>query len=860
MADFEYLHNMYDIRLRPRLLRSLMADRVPDEKRPLSSPLELSNVVSCIKLHKLLSETYPVKVDKSNFNDWKSAVDSWIERLLSLASSEMPDKCWAGVCLLGLTIQECSLDRFVASYSNWFQRLLVHLKPASGSHFIKVTACASLLDLFTRLGGIPNVKKEGTSLAGKLIQPILQLLSEDCSETVCEGVVDLLCTLITFFPSSIHHHYDNVEAAIASKIISGTCSTSVSKKFARGLAFLPKARSDADSWFSMMQKIIISINSNLNQAFEGLEGATKGTEVTAILVPPGKDPPPPLGGQSVLALNETTKRFWQLLTPRVSVLMQCCSMMLTNAYPVQVTVPIRPLLALVGRVMSVDGALCQTLMPILLVSQQLFLCSELPLLQLCSLDLLTSIIKGVGSQLLPHAADVVRLLTECFRRCALPDLRIKLYSIAQTLLISMGIGMALYLASEVLTNAFVDLKFTNHNSVISSSELLNSKKQRAVGPPSNQCKRKRGSEPQPLSAVDAEAEDQNINSTIPVSVQISALKALEALLTVQGGTLRSECWRTQVDLLLITTASNAFDGFITFGEANALIADEPASIRADFQLAAFEALLASLLSPCGHRPPYLSQGLALFREGKREGGTRLAEFCAHALLALEPLIHPRALPLSSVAATNMGRKLDETTFSSGQKPGMPFLDERAGPSSSKSDDFYDALCSSWLKNSEEPESKDMNQAEEPGVTGVFGQGAAENVSGNREKGFEPGVFDKEMEKDKREGEFRTGIFDKEMENVGDRREKVFGTCNFEQEMMESEAEKGEKVFETSVFDKDVMENVEDKTEEVFGGDALDGNVVSRTGEPFSSKGFMVALSDSEPEPLPDIVDSDPDTD
>ncbi|KAL4197770.1 hypothetical protein AMTRI_Chr04g252760 [Amborella trichopoda] len=796
MADCEYLHNMVDIRLRPRLLRSLMADRMPDEKqpfssplelsnvisyiklhkllsetypvKPLSSPLELSNVISYIKLHKLLSETYPVKVDKFHLNDWKSEVDSWIECLLSLASSQMPYKCWVGVCLLGLTIQECSLDRFVVSDSYWFQKLLVHLKPASSSHFIKVDACASLLDL---LGGIPNVKKEGTSLAGKLIQPILWLLSEDCSQEM----VNLLCTLITFFPSSIRHHYDNVEAAIASKIISGKCSISVSKKFALCLAFLPKARSDADCWFSMMQKIIISINSDLNQAFEGLEGvmcylypdyvvlSTKGTEVTAILVPPGKDPPPPLGGQSVLAPKETTKRFWQLLTPRVSVLMQCCSMMLTHAYPV--TVPIRPQLALVGQVISVDGALCQTLMPILLVSQQLFLCSELPLLQLCSLDLPTSIIKGVGSQLLPHAADVVRLLTECFRTCALPDLRIKLYSIAQRLLISMGIGMALYLASEVIINAFVDLNFTNHNSVIRSSQLLNSKSRRVVELPSNQRKRQRGPEPEPQNAVDAEAEDVNINSTIPVSVQISALKALEALLTV-----------SEVDLL-ITAATNVFDGLCTFGEANALIADEPASIRADFQLAACEALLASL-SPCGHHPP--------------EGGTRLAEFCAHALLALQPLIHPR----------------------------MRFIDEWAGSSSSKSDDFYDALCSSWLKTSEEP-SEDTNQAEEPGVTGK-----CLRMWGIRERGL------------------GTGIFDREMENVGIRGERLFGTSTFEQEMMQSEAEKREKVFETRVCDKDVMENVEDKREEAFGGDALFDNVV-----------FMVALSDSEPEPLPDIVDS-----
>lgn len=39
------------------------------------------------------------------------------------------------------------------------------------------------------------------------------------------------------------------------------------------------------------------------------------------------------------------------------------------------------------------------------------------------------------------------------------------------------------------------------------------------------------------------------------------------------------------------------------------------SSSGDFQVAAYQALLASLLSPCCHRPPYLAQGLAVFRNG-----------------------------------------------------------------------------------------------------------------------------------------------------------------------------------------------------------------------------------------------------
>ncbi|KAF9674992.1 hypothetical protein SADUNF_Sadunf10G0185300 [Salix dunnii] len=52
------------------------------------------------------------------------------------------------------------------------------------SQFVKVAVCASTSDLITRLAGFPNVRKEGISLAGKVIQLVLKLLNEDSSEAV----------------------------------------------------------------------------------------------------------------------------------------------------------------------------------------------------------------------------------------------------------------------------------------------------------------------------------------------------------------------------------------------------------------------------------------------------------------------------------------------------------------------------------------------------------------------------------------------------------------------------------------------------------------------------------------------------
>ena len=59
------------------------------------------------------------------------------------------------------------------------------------------------------------------------------------------------------------------------------------------------------------------------------------------------------------------------------------------------------------------------------------------------------------------------------------------------------------------------------------------------------------------------------------------------------------------------SASFALEEDINFMEGTTIAS----SSSADFQVAAYQALLASLLSPCCHRPPYLAQGLAVFRNG-----------------------------------------------------------------------------------------------------------------------------------------------------------------------------------------------------------------------------------------------------
>ncbi|XP_068462072.1 uncharacterized protein [Phaseolus vulgaris] len=442
-----------------------------------------------------------------------------------------------------------------------------------------------------------------------------------------------------------------------------------------------------------------------------MKAETMRDSVTRLLVLPGKHPPPPLGGY-ILAKevrNKASQMTEQSLMSNVSTLMLGCCLMLTNSYPAKVDVPVRLLLALVDRVLMVNGSLPQMSLPFMTAKQQENICSELPFLHSSSLELLTAIIKCMGSQLLPYAASIVRIITKYFKTCELPELRIKFYSVARDLLITMGAGMALYLAQEVVNNAFTDLSSIEQ---MDGGILNGSNSNASAGaqlPPSHR-KRKHSSATGSLQEHDEGGglgvELPKNRPLTPISLRIAALETLEALLTVAGA-LKSEPWRSKVDSLLIVIATDSFK--------EGTVSEEPAATVTDLQLAALRALLASFLSFIQERPPYFSQGLELFRRGKQQTAVpKLAEFCARALLTLEVLIHPRALPLVDYAYAN-NNSLGEAHGSLqheyfGRSNSTPFSLPQDPP------DYDDDLCARWLENGKEADvsmDKDAENNQEP---------------------------------------------------------------------------------------------------------------------------------------------------
>ncbi|KAG2650676.1 hypothetical protein PVAP13_1NG198100 [Panicum virgatum] len=722
-ASGGFLAGVNDPWLKPRLLRALVAERLPQPGGTELPPVELASVLGAVRTHGLLTESLPdcAPEDPKLAVAWRAAVDSWVERAVALVESDSAYSCWLGTCFLGMTFQECSNERFAESYSNWYEKILSNLQEPSNLQLVTVISCTSMSDLFVRLAKFLNLKKEASAFAGRVVEPVLRLLNEN--GLVADEATDLLRAVIKLYPSSVNRHYNKVESAIVATVMSTEVNIKPSDKFARTLALLPSIRVSEDSWSLMIRRILIVVNNLLNEALVGLEEEKNGHDIMLLLVPPGADPPPTLGDQVRSGANvHITKKFHVCTVPTISALMHCCSVMLTSYYPVQVNVPTRALVALIRRVLLVDGSLHKKLLPSTTSLHQELICFELPSLHSTFLDLLSATIKGMRSQLLPHGASIIRLVTEYFKIAKLPSLRTKAYSILQLLLTSMGVGTLLHLLEVTVSNAIADLNDdggsdmtiinTNPSKVTNeSSSKIYSKKRKQEPQVQNSFvsgsekaaisprKRKGSSVPIASKAMTHETTG-DVRISTPLSVKIAALETLEILLN-QGGSLQTDRWRPEVDLLLINVAINACDTGgsyeqkpSTFGGASIL----------DLQLASLKALLASFLSSPYARPPYLAKGIKLFMKGKLEIGTKLADFCSRALLALDVLTHPRALSLEKAVPVGSGLNYSaqgKTVFGGGTYQISAYRNQ---PQAMEVEDMYD----DWLAS-----TKDDEPAEAP---------------------------------------------------------------------------------------------------------------------------------------------------
>ncbi|KAL5199519.1 hypothetical protein ABZP36_020722 [Zizania latifolia] len=656
---------MHDLRLRPRLLRVLLAECIPLPdpdvyQEPTRRPSDLAHALCAIREQGLLAERAP---DPGLMEEWRAAVDAWVDRLLALLVSSRVHSCWVGTSFLGVTIEQCCDDRFAKSYSDWFEKILKRLKAPSSMKMVNMATCTTMADLFVRLARFPNLKDEATSLAQKVILPSLRML-QDNDPPVAEKAADLVGVIMELFPSSVYRHYNKVESTIVTKILSGQCNLQQSK--ARNLltlALLPHVRVSPNSLSLMIRKILMVVNNLLHHTLFGLvEGKIfdaslffylfcyTGHEIMMQLIPPGSQPPPQLGGQATHGDgNISAEKFCTYVVPTISALIHCCSTMLTNSYPIQVNIPVVAVVTFIQQVLLTDVPFHKSTSQSNTTHQE-FIYAGIPALHSTFLDLLGAIIQGMRSSLLPHAASIVSIITEYFKRAKLPAVRRKLYTIVQLSLSSMGVGMAMYLIQVVVSNISSDLNDNSGSNISGSSRD-------PVGETNWSSSKKSSRSNQTLHGQKSTAvspESSCIRKSMPsLCVKTAALETLEVLLNVSGS-LRACHWRAEMDLLVFNVARETFYKMGMYEQTPLSTEDSNLS---DFQLASFKALLASFLSSPYRRPPYLEEGLELFNRGMLENDTELAKFCSHALLSLGVLVHPQEdlkIPLKRAAHGGLG--------------------------------------------------------------------------------------------------------------------------------------------------------------------------------------------------------------
>ncbi|KZV37228.1 proline-, glutamic acid- and leucine-rich protein 1 [Dorcoceras hygrometricum] len=526
------------------------------------------------------------------------------------------------------------------------------------------------------------------------------------------------------FPVSIHRHYDNVEAAIISKIMSGECSSGILKKLSYGLSLLLKSRGDKDSWRLMIVKILLSIDSHLSDAFGGLDEDSRSSEAMKVFLLSSKDSPPPLGGLVVPDQTSiiSARRPEQLLGSKICALMRSCTMMLTSFYPVQAPVPVLALLVVARRVLLFDGSLSQRSCLFGSTLKQEFICSELPRLQLHTLEIIKAVIKGLRSKLFLHAADIFRLLTEYMGRCTFPELRVRAYSIIKVLISMGGVGTASHVFGDIVNIVFVDL-----NPLAYKKDDPTSKSALEVGAKSRRKRKKHstmaGSFEEQLGK---DVEVEMPQTSFPTSVQIAALEVLEALLVV-GRYWKSDNWRPKVDHLLISIAANAFKGGWSLEDRN-VMSGEPSLVGSDFQLALLQALYASLVSPGCPYSSHFASGVELFRSGFQERGTKLAEFCGRALDRLMRMSTNTMLGTrpSINNYQGQGHKFPDTSFATGHSQSSTFQVGIQGKDPSEPESEDDDLYENWTRSDKDDEMEmqvtetrnNANDAAKPLVTTV----------------------------------------------------------------------------------------------------------------------------------------------
>lgn len=275
--------------------------------------------------------------------------------------------------------------------------------------------------------------------------------------------------------------------------------------------------------------------------------------------------------------------------------------------------------------------------------------------------------------------------------------------------------------------------------------------------------------------------------------------------------------------------------------------------------------------------------MELICAGKGLIGTKLSEFCAYALLALEVLIHPRALPLVDYSAINDSFSKAHSNFHDGyavdRNKSNPFESQQVGYDTPESDDD---LCHKWLEDGSGPDlslaKEGAKQPEEP--SGISRDTISSSIIVTKQP-EEPSVISRDNDQKLQTVPHMTSPKkspDVEMTAIEDENvTKSDRPVEYAMQLQDPRSVVVDPVSENTVPDNEVPHTgnqMESNQEASISKDNESANPSNQTpmisdlkrDEVFATKqdhddaSVVIVDDDSDDDDIPDIVDGDPDSD
>ncbi|CAL8470253.1 g9795 [Coccomyxa elongata] len=612
-----------------------------------------------------------INADSDTTVSFSDDIESLSQVAFSLVSSNESSRKHAGVVLLQVLVEECSSQRFMQTFPNCGTKLLLVLKAAATDE-VRRSTWAALRSLFVRISQmleLPGVRQEGAALAGKLagaLGPIIKRKQGDAeSMTGSTAAVEIeafeaLAAALAAVPTAFRSHLKQLGQFAGEALCGEHSSAALRAAASHCLLLLPHVTGQAEQWSDAVQDVLATAHLQLDILYLGLEDPAAAKTYRATVKPDARGLQ--AGGEPAGTIQNA--QMVVLARKRLAALLDCLERLLTQAAPTPVPVPGSAVVQLCARVLSVDSFL-QAGRASPSAAAYMELLAVLPGMHAAAAKLLQLLLEVGGGALLPLHKSVTRLLADCLRRLAAdPPLflatsswlvRREVYTCVAALMRTGGWGPVRDLAAPVMQCMLLELYSVAPGGAAQAPKASGGSKQAK--------KRKRAKAEDDLAGISSGsallASAHGLKSLSPAvdmrnaAAQVAALTMVEELYKVGGAILGLEA-RAQLDATVAHQAATAAAGCERASRSGAAAPHSVQGVR----LAAMRALLASVLAPCSHRPPFIAQALHFFRQGLTSADAELRAFCVGALLACEAFMHPRSQspwpPARSAASATNG--------------------------------------------------------------------------------------------------------------------------------------------------------------------------------------------------------------